>query len=118
LLDKKNKVLPLAGYLLRQITKEALPLEVKGSIQYIINRNQDGWVVTLLNNRGVYKEMMTKELVVEEDRSKVQVYYPGKVKKVLEWRRDKELKWTKQGDKAKIELTVPAGEVRVVAIKM
>jgi hypothetical protein len=34
---------------------DAVPIKVTGDVEYLINRAANGWVVTLLNNNGVFK---------------------------------------------------------------
>ena len=31
------------------------PVKVTGDVEYLINRTANGWIVTLLNNNGVFK---------------------------------------------------------------
>ena len=117
LLDKNNNILPLARYLLSRITEKSLPLKVKGSIEYIINCKDKSWVVTLINNKGVYKEMLEYEIIDPGECSRVEIIYPGKVKEVREWRFAEKLKREYVGGNTKINLTVPVGDVRIVEIE-
>lgn len=55
-----SKLLPgklMAGgeYLLKKLHDLALPLHVSGDIQFMLNKVPDGWLVTLINNRGLRK---------------------------------------------------------------
>jgi hypothetical protein len=34
---------------------DAVPVKVSGDVEYLINRTANGWVLTLLNNNGVFK---------------------------------------------------------------
>ncbi|MBQ9336626.1 MAG: hypothetical protein IJS14_04945 [Lentisphaeria bacterium] len=47
--------------LLEKITAEVLPIEVKGEIQYGLNKTQDGWLIYLFNNEGITKFTDTPE---------------------------------------------------------
>ncbi|MDD4869024.1 MAG: hypothetical protein PHR77_00585 [Kiritimatiellae bacterium] len=53
--------MPLVELLMRQIVKEVLPVEVKGDIEYGLNKVSDGWWVYLINNKGVTKYTTTPE---------------------------------------------------------
>ena len=117
MLDNNTNILPICRDLLKQITYEALPFRVEGDIEYIINRNKTGWVVTLMNNRGVYKEMLAKEIVDPDQRSPVKIILPWKPSAVKEWRQDKTLPAKAADGKWVVDITVPAGDVRVVAIR-
>jgi len=56
-LDKMvcGKKFPFIEYFLRNIVDEVLPMAVKGDIQYGLNRLSNGWLVYLINNKGVIK---------------------------------------------------------------
>jgi hypothetical protein len=46
----------IADERLRTLTRELLPVAIEGdSVQYAINRTPNGWVIELINNRGVIK---------------------------------------------------------------
>jgi hypothetical protein len=55
LLGEDERMVPLAAHLLAHVFVDATPVKVSGDVEYLINRNDSGWVVTLLNNNGVYK---------------------------------------------------------------
>jgi hypothetical protein len=50
-----GKDFPFIEYFLSNVEKEVLPLEVRGDIQYGINKLNDGWLLYLINNKGVTK---------------------------------------------------------------
>jgi hypothetical protein len=55
LLGEDERIVPLAAHLLAHVFVDATPVKVSGDVEYLVNRNDAGWVVTLLNNNGVYK---------------------------------------------------------------
>jgi hypothetical protein len=55
LLGEDERITPFAAHLLAHVFYEATPVKVAGDVEYLINRNDGGWVVTLLNNNGVFK---------------------------------------------------------------
>lgn len=57
----KGKKMPLVENLMQQIVKEALPVEVRGDIEYGLNKTADGWWIYLINNKGVTKFTQTPE---------------------------------------------------------
>ncbi|MEN6645538.1 MAG: hypothetical protein ABFE08_24090 [Armatimonadia bacterium] len=57
----KNTRMPLVELLMRQIVREVLPLEVRGDVEYGLNKVSDGWWVYLINNKGVTKYTTTPE---------------------------------------------------------
>jgi hypothetical protein len=66
LLGEDERIVPLAAHLLAHVFVDATPLKVSGDVEYLVNRNDAGWVVTLLNNNGVYK---TQQGMAQVDRS-------------------------------------------------
>jgi hypothetical protein len=41
--------------MLEHVFAGATPVQVSGDVEYLVNRNSRGWVVTLFNNNGVFK---------------------------------------------------------------
>jgi hypothetical protein len=66
LLGEDERMTPLAAHLLTHIFADATPLKVTGDVEYLINRTANSWVVTLLNNNGVFK---TQQGMAQVDRS-------------------------------------------------
>ena len=57
---------PFAAHMLAHVFADATPVTVTGDVEYLINRTATGWVVTLLNNNGVFK---TQQGMAQVDRS-------------------------------------------------
>lgn len=63
-LTRRGKLtFPFIQDILGRLVAETLPVTVKGDIQYGINRTADGYIVYLINNRGVSKMADTAEVV-------------------------------------------------------
>ncbi|MBO7146561.1 MAG: hypothetical protein J6W81_02295 [Lentisphaeria bacterium] len=54
---------PYIQDVLTRLTAQTIPFKVKGDIQYGLNKTKDGWIVYLINNRGVTKMADTAEKV-------------------------------------------------------
>src|SRR6185503_11405648 len=50
LLGEDERLTPFAAHLLAHLAGEATPIRVEGDVEYLINRNARGWVVTLFND--------------------------------------------------------------------
>ncbi|GEM_PF-4380465 len=109
LLNKEGEILPSFKAFLLSLVKETLPFQVKGDIQYILNRTPEGWLVCLINNRGVYHLPSEAPILRKED-SEVEVIIPEGVAEVKE-------KITGEIFGKRIKLVVPSGEVRILEIK-
>jgi hypothetical protein len=84
-------------------------------VEYLINRNTRGWVVTLINNRGVFKP---QQGLAEVDRSEssevtVSVNSPS-VTVAREWTGDTALALSKVGGRTVVNLRVPPGGVKII----
>jgi hypothetical protein len=55
LLGIDGRVTPFAAHMLAHVFSGVSPVRVSGDVEYLINRNDYGWVVTLFNNNGVNK---------------------------------------------------------------
>ena len=66
LLGADERITPFAAHMLAHVFADATPVRVNGDVEYLINRTTSGWVVTLLNNNGVYK---TQQGMAQVDRN-------------------------------------------------
>ncbi len=66
LLGVDERITPFAAHMLAHVFADASPVKVTGDVEYLINRTANGWVVTLLNNNGVFK---TQQGMAQVDRS-------------------------------------------------
>ncbi|MCD4824579.1 MAG: hypothetical protein K8S55_08220 [Phycisphaerae bacterium] len=118
----KTQMLRLFSHLMRRLNSELLPVAVEGNVEYIVNRNKNGWVVTLINNDGVYKYPGQKPIVKSEKNVAAKVTLKrnaaAKVSKVSEWLTGKELKFAETPQGTKVTLTVPAGKVRIIEFEL
>jgi len=55
LLGADERITPFAAHMLAHVFADATPIRVRGDVEYLVNRNETGWVVTLINNNGVFK---------------------------------------------------------------
>jgi hypothetical protein len=55
LLGEDERMTPFAAHMLAHVFADAVPLRVTGDVEYLVNRTEKGWIVTLLNNNGVSK---------------------------------------------------------------
>jgi hypothetical protein len=83
LLGEDERIVPLAAHLLAHVFADATPVKVTGDVEYLINRTANGWVVTLLNNNGVFKP---QQGMAQVDRGAyVNVTISGQIQSATEW---------------------------------
>lgn len=116
--EAKRDMLGLFSNLVAALSRELSPVRVTGNVQHIINRNQSGWVVTLINNEGVYKHPGRAAVIKPDesvDATVTLLSAAGKqVTQVNEWVTGAQLTPTSAADGALVKLTVPPGDIRIV----
>jgi hypothetical protein len=112
---------PSLPYLLNAVTTGLMPVEVRkadgtpihGEVMWQVNRTRDGWLVTIVNNRGIDK---TQNGVARVDRRAfvdVVVRMKRAPKSVKEWTQPRDLTVEKGSE---VRLRVHPGDVQVVGI--
>ena len=93
LLGEDERITSFAAHMLAHVFADAVPVKVTGDVEYLINRTASGWVVTMLNNNGVFK---TQQGMAQVDRSayvNVTIALTGQqIKSAVEWTSDTPLK--------------------------
>jgi hypothetical protein len=124
MLGQDERAHPAMPWLMNGITAGLLPVEVRradgsrldGEVMYQVNRTKDGWLVMLVNNRGVDK---TQNGVARVDRRAyvdVVVRTALPVKSAREWTEPRDLTPTKGKDATEVRLRVHPGDVQVVGL--
>ena len=97
--------------MLAHVFADATPVKVRGDVEYLINRTANGWVVTLLNNNGVFK---TQQGMAQVDRNAyVNVTISGQIQSATEWISGAPLK----PSNGTVTLQIAPGGIAIVEIK-
>jgi hypothetical protein len=115
LLGLDERLVPAAAHMLAHLLADATPVAVRGEVEYLINRNARGWVVTLINNRGVYKPQQGLAEVKRDEYADVSLALGGLVR-ADEWTTGEGLPVRHDGGADVVRLRVPPGGVRVVEL--
>ena len=111
LLGEDERIVPFAAHMLAHVFADAVPLKVTGDVEYLINRTANGWIVTLLNNNGVFK---TQQGMAQVDRSAyVTVTIGNQIKSATDWLSDAPL----LPENGIITVRIPPGGVAIVDIR-
>ncbi len=124
MLGQDERAHPALPWLMNGVTAGLLPVEVRradgaplgGEIMYQVNRTKDGWLVMLVNNRGVDK---TQNGVARVDRRAyvdVVVRTALPVASAKEWTEPRDLTPTQGRDGTEVRLRVHPGDVQVVGL--
>jgi len=118
LLGEDERLPAFVAHLLVHLTAEATPVEIEGDVEYLVNRNSRGWVVTLFNDEGVFKPQQGLAQVDRSANVKVRVSLRGfSIATANEWTTDSVMPVQKQsGALDSVALTIPPGGIAVVEL--
>ncbi len=86
LLQKKQIAHPMIEELLVDLQRELLPVQISGDVQFLLNKiSPDHWKIVLINNKGIMKHPLSREVPVSNYAADVTLTAPTrtKLKKVL-----------------------------------
>ena len=114
LLGEDERMAPFAAHMLAHVFADAVPVKVEGDVEYLINRTANSWVVTMLNNNGVFK---TQQGMAQVDRSayvNVKIALTGQqIRSANEWTSDTQLK----ADGGNVSVRIAPGSLAIVEIR-
>jgi hypothetical protein len=114
LLGEDERITPFAAHMLAHVFADAVPVKVSGDVEYLINRTANGWVVTMLNNNGVFK---TQQGLAQVDRSayvNVTLALTGRqIQSANEWTSETPLKI----EGGKVSARIPPGSLAIVELR-
>jgi hypothetical protein len=118
LLGEDERITPFAAHMLAHVFADAAPVKVIGDVEYLINRNTNGWVVTLINNNGIYKP---QQGMAQVDRSAVAtatISLPSEeIKTAVDWTSEKSVEVKNQNGGSVISVSIPPGGLSIVELK-
>jgi len=112
LLGKDERMTPFAAHLLAHVFADAVPVKVTGDVEYLINRTANGWVVTMLNNNGVFKPQQGMAQVDRSAYVTATITMPG-LRGANEWITDTTLKPTNNT----LSIQIAPGSLAIVEIQ-
>jgi hypothetical protein len=109
-------VTPFAAHMLAHVFVDATPIKVSGDVEYLINRNSSGWVVTLFNDNGVNKPQQGLATVDRNASVTATVSISGQpLRSAIDWISDKTLQINKTPNA--VEVVLPPGGIAIVELK-
>jgi hypothetical protein len=113
LLGIDERMTPFAAHMLAHVFADATPVKVSGDVEYLVNRTANGWVVTLINNNGVFKPQ--QGLAQVDRRAHVNVNISlrnGQIESATDWVTDR------AHHPVNLTIQVAPGGVAVVELKV
>lgn len=120
LLGEDERVTPFAAHMLAHVFADAAPVKVSGDVEYLVNRKEDGWVVTLFNNNGVSKPQQGLAQVDRAAYVTAGISLRGtSIARAQEWLSDRSLDIKKQtGAADSITVSIPPGGIAIVELQL
>jgi hypothetical protein len=115
LLGEDERLTPLAAHLLAHIVSDATPIKISGDVEYLVNRTDTGWVVTLFNNNGVYKPQQGLAQVDRAATATATISLAS-VENARDWIGDTSLAIERNNGRATVNLKIPAGGIAIVEL--
>jgi hypothetical protein len=118
LLGEDERLTPFVAHLLAHLAADATPIRVEGDVEYLINRNARGWVVTLFNDNGVFKPQQGLAQVDRSANVNATIMLRGAaISNATEWTSDRTLMVKKRaGASDSVNLNIAAGGIAVVEL--
>lgn len=109
-----RRTIPVVPRLIAHLSRGLMPIEVDGDVQWLVNRTQTGWLVTLLNPAG--QEKPQQGITATDFRQNRPVTIRSRV--TIQTARDRLLTTDKLEAKNNVVRTeVPAGGVRIIELR-
>ena len=114
----QKKGLATVHYLLSMLRNDLLPVKVTGdsAAEMVVSRLTNGWRISLLNNRGVYKQPLTAPVIVSSEQTVQTLTFPAEFKFATEKISGRELEVKKVKGMNQTTVTIPAGELMIIDI--
>lgn len=118
LLGEDERITPFAAHVLAHLAADATPVKVEGDVEYLINRNARGWVITLFNDNGVFKPQQGLGQVDRSAKVTVTISLHGAgISSASEWTTDQTLTVNKRpGASDTVTVNIAAGGIAVVEL--
>jgi hypothetical protein len=118
LLGEDERLTPLAAHVLTHLAADATPVKIEGDVEYLVNRNSRGWVVTIFNDNGVFKPQQGLAQVDRSAKVTARISLRGvSISSANEWTTDQPLIVRKKaGLPDAISVDIAAGGVAVVEL--
>lgn len=108
--DENDNMLPLVPVMLRALTTPFMPVWWEGDVEVLINRTRQGWLIGLINNKGVRK-VPTLPASIDNTVEECRIRFRGRTPLRFVNRMGDSL-WNSRTDA--LHVRVPAGEVAVI----
>jgi hypothetical protein len=119
LLGEDERITPFVAHVLAHLAADATPVKVAGDVEYMINRNSRGWVVTLFNDNGVFKPQQGLATVDRGATASVNISLRGTgIYSATDWTSDQTLKVKRSaGESDSVTVNLAPGGIAVLELR-
>jgi hypothetical protein len=118
LLGEDERITPFLAHMLAHVFADATPIRVKGDVEYLVNRKDNGWVVTLFNNNGVFKPQQGLAQVDRGANVTATISLDGQqIQKALDWMAEKDVEVKHQNGANSVTVTIAPGGVSIIELR-
>jgi hypothetical protein len=118
LLGEDERITPFAAHMLAHVFSNAAPVRVIGDAEFLLNRNDGGWVVTVFNNNGVFKPQQGMAQVDRSAYVTVTISVPSqRIETAVDWTTDKPVAVERSNGEDKLTLSVAPGGISVINLR-
>src|SRR5882724_9311701 len=119
LLGEDERITPFAAHMLAHVVADVTPIKVSGDVEYVINRTDSGWVITLINNNGVFKPQQGLAQVDRNAYVNTTINLGSqKVQSANEWIADKSLDLQRLNGTQTVKVQIAPGSIAIVELHM
>ena len=104
-------------HLFEHLTSGLLPFTVTGDVEYAVNRNEDSWLITLLNNRGVYKLPPDPASIDPRQAQTVCITLATEPAAAADWITAESLTASHVAGGWQLTVDIPPGDLRILQVK-
>jgi hypothetical protein len=108
---------PAAVRILAQLTRSQLPIEVDGDVEWLLNRTAGSWLLTLINPAGQAKPQQGITPTDYRQNREIVIKSLFPLHAVSDWLSPEETFSVDGSEARRMEITVPAGSVRILEIQ-
>lgn len=115
LLGLDERLTTVAAHLLIHLVSGAMPVRIEGNVQKLVNRTARGFVITLINNEGVFKPQQGLAQVDRRAEATATISLTtGEISSAREWTENAPLAIEQQA--RRVTVRIPPGDVRIVEL--
>jgi len=116
LLGEDERMTPFAAHMLAHVFADATPVRVSGDVEHLVNRTDNGWIVTMLNNNGVFKPQQGLAQVDRSAYVTASISLRGQaIASAVDWITDKPVE--RQATTNAVNVTLAPGGIAIIELR-